>query len=641
MITFFRRWLTSWPSLILLALVLIAFAVTGVGDPFGSRAPQGSVARVGNVTITESELLKAFDRLVRSAREQDPTASQTALAKQGGVTAAAGQLIGQTAMEQLGAQAGITASNRAIGAEIAAIPAFQQAGKFDEATYRRILAQQRLSDRELHDGIGGDLVRKQLLTPVTASLGVPAGLALPYAQLLVDVHRGAVALVPPAATAPPTEAEIRAFYAANAARLTVPERRAFRYALIDSAAIAAATPVTESEIAAAFAKDPAKYGAAATRKLQQVVVDSEAKAKAIAAAASTEGFAVAAKRLAGFEVADIDLGEQSQSAFGKATSPAVAAATFAAPIGGITAPIKSDFGWHIVRVEAAGAAGKTLAQAHAAIEADLRAAAGTAKVSDLIAKIEDGVDAGKSFADLAKETGLTIQTQTALTKDGTPGGIIAAAPPPAAPELAAIASKAFRHEPGDGAAVEDLGEKPGSGKFVVVETMQVIPAAPQPLADVRQLVTAGAASKKALDAARSKADAIVAAVRTGGDFAAAVAAQGLKPPQPLAGRRIEVTRQQNVPPVVQAFLNTPPKTVQVLPSPQGWVLIHAQAVEKGDVNAVPGLVDAGRRELASQLPDEFVAAFAAAAERAVKTTRNETTIAAVTRRLSGQDSGAQ
>jgi peptidyl-prolyl cis-trans isomerase D len=640
MIAFIRRWLTSWPSIILLGLVLLAFAISGVGDPFGSKAPQGSVAKVGSVTITESELLKAFDRLVRNAREQDPAINQTAIAKQGGVAAAAGQLIGQAAMEQLAAKSGIKASDRVIGAEIAAIPAFQQAGKFDEATYRRVLSQQRLSDRELHNGIGSDIVRKQLLTPLTATLGVPVGLARPYAQLLVDVHRGAVALVPLAATAPPTEAEIQKFYAANAARLTVPERRAFRYAMIDSAAITAAATITDAEIAAAFAKDPAKYGAATTRKLQQVVVDSEAKAKAIAAAAASEGFAVAAKRLAGFAAADIELGEQSQSAFGAATSPAVAAAAFAAPIGGITTPIKTDFGWHVVRVEAAGAAGKTLAQARPAIVADLRAAAGTAKVSSLVARIEDGVDSGKSFADLAKENGLVIQSQAALTKDGTTG-VATPATAPVSPEIVAIAAKAFRHEPGDGAAVEDLGEKPGSGKLVVIETMQVIPAAPQPLKDVRALVTAGAASEKALAAARGKADAIVAAVKKGGDFAAAVAAQGLKPPQPLAGRRIDVSRQKNVPPVVQAFLNTPPKTVQVLPSPQGWVLIHAEAVEKGDVDAVPGLLDAGRRELASQLPDEFVSAFATAAERAVKTTRNEATIAAVTRRLSGLDSGAQ
>lgn len=628
MITFIRRWLTSWPVLALLGIVLVAFAVTGIGDPFGGGAPVGSVAKVGEKTVTETELLSAFDRVVKNARQQNPTLSQTQVAKDGGVTIVANQLIGQTAMQELGRETGIVVSDRAIGAVIAGIPAFQSGGKFDEATYRRVIAAQRISDRELRESIRGDLMRRQMLTPVAASLGVPAGMAEPYARLLVDTHRGAVALVPLVATAPPTDAEVLAFYNANKARFTVPERRGFRVAEIDRAAIAAGVTVTDAQIAAAFAKDPASYGAAATRKLQQVVVADEAKARAIAAAAATEGFAKAAERLAGFGAADIDLGDQDSMAFGKATSAAVAAAAFALPVGGITQPIKSDFGWHVVRVDAMGAAGKTLAQARGAIEADLRARAVEDAVADLVAKIEDGVDGGKSFADLARDNRLTIRTQTPVTNDGLAPGV-AALPP----EMVAIAAKAFRHEPGDGAAVEDVG----GGRLVVIETMQVLPAAPQPLAEIKAPVTAAAARDKAMKAARGKADAIVAATKKTGDFSAAVAAQGLTAPQPLAGRRVDVTNQQQVPPVVQAFLTTPAGTVRVLPSPQGWVLIHVAAVEPGDVKSVPGLVEAGRREIASALPDEFAAAFAAAAERAVGTTRNDATIAAVTRRLSGLD----
>lgn len=632
MITFFRRWLTSWPVLVLLGLVLVAFAITGIGDPFRGGGPVGSVAKVGDRVISEPELLKAFERVLRNVREQNPAISQIELAKQGGVAGAASQLISTTALEELGRTIGLGVSDRSIGAVIAGIPAFQVGGKFDEATFRRILGEQRISDRELRDGIRGDLLRRQLLTPVTTGLSVPADMARPYAQLLVDIHRGGVALVPLASTAPPTEAEIAKYYAANKLRFTVPERRGFRHAAIDRTAIAAGVKVSDAEIAAAFAKDPAKYGAAATRILQQVVVPDEAKARAIAAAAATEGFAKAAERLAGFGLVDITLGEQNQAGFGKATSKAVADAAFALPAGGITAPIKSDFGWHVVRVDGIGASGKSLAQARPAIEADLRSIATETAIADLVARIEDGAEAGKSFADLAKENGLTIVTQTPVTVAGMAPG----APAPSA-ELVEIAAKAFRHEPGDGAAVEDLG----TGRLVVIETMQVVPSAPQPLNDVRAAVTAGAARDKAMAAARTKADAIVAAVKKGGSFDAAVAAQGLQAPQPLTGRRIDVSQQQSVPPLITAFLNTPAGTVQVINGPMGWVLVHAKSIDKGDLNAVPGLLDAGRREIAGSVPDEFAGAFAAAAERALGTTRNEATIKAVTNRLSGLDVSGQ
>jgi peptidyl-prolyl cis-trans isomerase D len=632
MITFIRKWLTSWPVLIMLGLLLVVFAVTGVGDPFAAGAPQGSVAKVGERTITEPELLTAFDRAVRTARERDPALTQTDAAKQGGVAAVTQQLIGQSALEEFAKSAGLVASDRAIGAVIAGIPAFQIDGKFDDATYRRVIAEQRMTDRELRASIANDLLRKQLLTPVTGALGVPAGMAEPYARLLVDMHRGAVALVPIAATAPPTEAEIVKYHADNKLRFTVPERRGFRFAFIDRDQIAKGVKVSDAEIAAAFAKDPAKYGGATTRILQQVVVPDEAKAKAIAAAAATEGFAKAAERLAGFGAADIALGEQNQAGFGKATSAEVAAAAFAAPIGSVTAPIKTAFGWHVVRVEAKGTAGKTLEQARPAILAELNDRAVEAALADVVARIEDGVEDGKSFADLAKELGLTIVNQTPVTVAGAAPG--AATLPP---ELTAIAAKAFRHEPGEGAAVEDLG----GGKLVVVETMAVVPMAVEPLANVRELATAGAAREKAMAAARVKADAIIAETKKTGDFKTAITSRGLPAPQPLQGRRVDATQMGNVPPLVQAFLATPAKTVRVEASPQGWVLINVDAIEPGDLAATPGLVDASRREIASQIPDEFAGAFAAAAQKAVGVTRNEAVITAVTRRLTGEDSAAQ
>ncbi len=630
MITFIRRWLTSWPVLLLLGLVLVAFAITGIGDPFAGGGPVGSIAKVGNKVVSENDLLKAFDRLVRNARQSNPGVSQTDFAKQGAVTVAADQLIGQTAVETLATSAGIAASERAIGAVIAGIPAFQTGGKFDEATYRRVIADQKLTEAELHQGIAGDLVRKQLLTPVTAALGVPADMARPYAQMLVDIHRGGVALVPVTASVPPTEAEIAKFYADNKARFTVPERRAYRYATIDSAGIIASAAVSEAQIAAAFAKDPAKYGAAATRRLEQVVVPDEAKARVLVAAAATEGFGKAAQRIAGFGAADIDLGEQTREAFGKATSPAVADAAFAASVGSVTAPIKTAYGWHVVRVAALGAAGKSLAQARATVEADLKKTAGTAALGDLVAAIEDGVEAGKSFADIAKEQRLAILAQTPVTKEGSAPGA-----PPLSGDAAAIAAKAFRHEPGDGAAVEDLG----GGKLIVIETMAVTPAAPQPLAEIRAVVVAGAAQAKAMAAARGKADAVAAAVRKGQAFDAALAAQGLPPSQPLAGRRIDIAQQQQVPPMLQAFLETPKGSVQVLAGGQGWVLIHTSAIEPGQIEAVPGLLEAGRRDIAAQVPEEFAAAFALAAERALGTTRNSKAITAIARRLSGLDTG--
>lgn len=630
MISFFRRYLSSWPVLILFGIILVAFAVTGVGDPLGGSAPAGSVAKVGGRTITEPDLLQAIDRTVREVRQRDPAMTQAEAARQGVVELMATQLIGQAGMEEMAARAGIAASDEAVDVVIAGIPAFQSGGKFDQATYERVIAAQGLTDKRLRQSLAGDLTREQIIKPTTAALAVPDAVAELYARLLVDRHEGAVALVPAQPAGTPTPAEAERWYKANAARFTIPERRGFRHAAIDRAKIAAGVTVSDKAIADAFAKDPARYGGAATRVLEQVVVPDEAKAKALAAAAATEGFAAAAQRIAGFGATDIALGSQTEAGFARATSPAVAKAAFALPAGGITAPIRSQFGWHVVRVASLGGAGKTLAQARPQIEAELRERAIDDAVADAVARIEDGVEAGKSFADIAAETGLTIATQTPVTERG-----LGEKQPPLTGDLALIAARAFKHEPADGPVVEDIG----GGKLVVIETTNVVPAAPPPFKEVMPLAISGAAQDKAMAAARAKAEVVLAAVKKGTAFAKAVADAGFAAPRPINGRRIDLTGQSQVPAAARAFLNGAPGTTQLIAVPGGWALVHVDRVIPGNPRAEAGLIEASRREVGSALPAEMAEALANASVAAVGVDRNDATLRSIRQRLTGD--GAQ
>lgn len=626
MLAFFRRSLTSWPVLALFGLILVAFAITGVNDPLGGSAPAGSVAKVGERTISEPDLLQAIDRTVRDLRQRDPNLTQAEAARQGVVELMATQLIGQTAMEEMGAGAGLGASDTAVDVVITGIPAFQSGGKFDQTAYDRALQQQGLTDKKLRQSIARDLVREQLIKPITGALAVPDGVAELYARLLVDRHEGAVATIPAPPAGTPTAAEAQAWYKANSARFTIPERRGFRYAFIDAAKIAASVTVPEKAIADAFAKDPAKYGAAATRVLEQVVVPDEAKAKAIVAAASSDGFAAAAQKLAGFGASDIALGNQTEAGFARATSAEVAKAAFALPVGKISAPIKSQLGWHVVRVAALGSAGKTLAQARPAVEAELKQRAVDDAVADVVARIEDGVEAGKSFADIAKEASLSIQSQAPVTDKG-----LAQGQPPLSGEIATVAARAFKREPADGPVVEDLG----GGRLVVIETATVLPAAPPPIAEVMPLAMAGAAQDKAMKAAKGKADAVLAATKKGVNFAKALADAGLAPPRPLNGRRIDIINQPNVPEAARAFLNGAAGSAQLLAGQGGWIIVHVDRIVPGDPKTQAGLIEASRREVGSALPGEMAEGLAKASMAAVGVDKNDSTLKTLRTRLSG------
>ncbi len=634
MISLFRRYLTSWFALGLFGLVLAAFAISGVGNTsFGGLVGGGGVAGVGGEEITEAKLLGEFDRTLRRARQQNPKLDARTAARQGAVGEVYEQLIATTALEAFARQQGIAISDRAIDGEIASVDAFRVNGRFDDATYRRLLADQRLSERDLRAGLRGDLVRRQVIGPVVAAAQVPRGLAAPYAALLLENRSGAIAIVPATAMPvppAPTPAQLAAFYAAHTAAFTLPERRAFRYALLDRDRLAATVAVTDAEVRRYYDANAATYAGAETRKLLQVVVPDRAKAAQVAAAVTGGQSFAAAAATAGFAAADIDIGEQTKAKFADATSAAVADAAFALARGGTIAPVQSPFGWHVVSVIAVTPARpRSFDAAKAEITAKLKDERTTALLSDTTAKIEDALSGRTSLADVAKRFGLAIATVPGVTRAGTdptdPGFVIA-------PAAAPLVAKAFDADPADGPTLQQTGKD----IFAVVEVGDITPPAAQPLAKVRDAVVAAFVTDARLKTAKTVADTIAAQTAANRPFASVVAAHDLPPAHPLAGRRIDLNQAAGVPPPVKLFMTLGAGATRTLPAgPQGWWVVHVDTITPGDVATTPALVDSARAQFAKEAPDEIGAAFAQAVERQVGVKRSTSALAAATARITG------
>ncbi len=634
MISLFRKYLTSWFALGLFALVLAAFALSGVGNSsFSGLTGGGGVATVGGSDISETRLLAEFDRALRRARQQNPKLDARTAARQGALGEVYEQLIATTALERFGHDAGFAISERAIDGEIASVDAFRVGGRFDQATYRRLLADQRLSERDLRDGLRGDLIRKQVLTPALSNVQVPRSLAEPYAAVLLAKRSGAIAIVPASAMPvppAPTPAQLATFHASHGAAFTVPERRAFRYALVDRDRLAAGVSISDAEVKKYYDANAGTYAGAETRKLLQVVVPDAAKAQQVAAAVKSGKSFAAAAAAAGFAPADIDIGEQSKDKFAAATSPAVADAAFALKAGGTTAPVQSPFGWHVVSVTAiTPARPRSLAAVHDEIVAKLKADRTESLLSDTVGKIEDALSGRTSLADVAKRFNLTVAAIPAVTRTGgdpaDPGFVL---PPAAAP----IVAKAFEADPADGPTLQQLGKD----SFAIVELGEITPPAVQPLAKVHDAVVAAYIDDVRQKAAKAVADAIIAEVAKGRPFASVVAAHNLPAAHPLSGRRIDLNTQTQLPPPVRLFVTLPAGATRALTAgAQGFWLVHVDTITPGDVAAAPQLVESARAEFSRSAPDEIGAAFALAVERSVGVKRNAGALAAATARVTG------
>jgi peptidyl-prolyl cis-trans isomerase D len=640
MLEFLRKSVTSWVGIGILAIALAALVITlfQPTGPTGQGADPGAVlATVGDASVTEDAYLRLVDRAVAQERERNPSLTNPDFLAAGGGDLVLRQLVAGKAIDQFGAEHGMVISKRMVDGEIASIPAFQVGGKFDDAAFRRLLAEQRISEAELRESIATDLKRRQLLQPVSLGTSVPRGMAEPFAALLLEVRRGAILVVPSAlmpAPPPPTEAELAAFHAENRRAYTIPERRAFRFAEFDAGALLEKSRPTPAEVRKYYDENPAEFGALESREVNQLVLRDETRARAVVAAVRGGTPLLKAAAAEGFAAEDIRLGIVTETELADATSADVAKAAFALKSGTVGDPVQSNLGFHIVEVTRILPAAPRPFQAVAAtVERKLMLERRDDLLADLVAGAEDRLADGEPLADVAKSLGLAVQSAPALTADGrlyAPDWSVSRVEQPLLPRVFAADADERRPEVAEVAP----------GRYMMYELAQVEQPTLVPLADVREDVALAWGIQARSDAARRRADEIAKA-SDGGQSLAAAAGTGLPPPQPLQVRRLELTQMsqqgQEVPPPVIMLLNTPEGRARTLAAPQGqgWFVVKVDAVEPGNIGDAPELVEAVRRSLEREAGNEMVETLVRAVERDVGVVRKPEALKAVNQRLTG------
>lgn len=615
MISFFRRFLTSPLALGLLALVLIAFVVTGIRTGgVGGGAEPGTLVRVGDRNISENDFDKSWQRAMVRLQATNPKLTPQDAARAGAVDQLLEETVVSRALEGFAAAQGIAAGEKLVSAEIAAIPQFKTAGQFNQRAYEAALQTQHLTDREVREGIRGEILSKQMLAPIGIGAATPEGAAMRYAGLILEAREGLIGLVPAAALTGvpvPTHADLARFYGLHKAQFTIPERRSFRYALIDPAALGSA-PVADTDVAAYYKAHATQYAAIDKRRLAQSVVPDEAAAKQLAATGQT----------------DTEVGFVSEADFAAATSAEVARMAFAAPAGGIAGPVKSDLGWHVVKVEAVQPGqGRSLDVARPEIVATLQKARGQAKLNEVVEKLQAALGKGSNFGDLATRYGLAAVTTPPLTSGGT-------GPPGFAldPGLTPLLGAAFQVDAGEPPSVEDL-----KGRAALFQTAQVTPPTLPPLSQIRDQVAALWTAETRARRALADATAIAKEVNGTSTMAAALAKRGLKPPQPVNVRRIDLMRPNaQVPPPIGFLFTLPAGTTRALPGGIGGAfVVEAVKVTPGNPASTPQIVAGIRQQFAQLAGQELADEFAHAAAVDVGVKRDPAAIARVKARLSG------
>jgi peptidyl-prolyl cis-trans isomerase D len=610
-----REKTSGWIAFVILAAVSIPFAFFGIEQYFEVRTPT-YVAKVGEREISQEEFRERFEQYRQNARRQlgeayDAEYFGSMLVKRQVLE----QLVNEELLTQAAAAAGTEASDERVRREIAAIPAFQVDGKFDPEQYRLLLRSQAppLAPAEFESRIRRDVSAREIPGQVSATAAVTDAALDRYLALREQTRDFAYAILP-AAAAPaeaPTAEAIAAWYEANKSEFMTEEQVSLRFVEIDASKLDVPAEADEETLRQRYEDQRSRFVVEeqrlASHILVKVAADADAgatkaaqeKAAGIAARARAAGadFAALARELSddpGSKAAGGDLGWIEKGI----TQPAFESALFAMETGTVSDPVKTDEGFHVIRLrEVQAGRSKSFEEVRAELAEQYRTGERERLFSERSGTLIDQIYKDPTSLDpAAAALGVEVQRSESFGREGGPG--IAAFP--------AVVREAFSDRVLADGGVSDpitLSE----GRVVAIQLDEHKPRAQRPLEEVRDQVIARIQAEAVGKATADKARAFGDRFEQGGDLAAIAAEAGATVADATAVGRQAFNHDGSV--VEQAFklprpaAGAPLKRLVELTGDR-FALVELRAVADGD----PSKLDAAIRDAARGQMQQAVAA---------------------------------
>ena len=571
-----RRHATSWVVKAFLVVLVLSFAVWGIGDVFRTTRVDGSVASVGGIEISERELQQELDAQLRRLREQLGTSIDRAQAIQLGLMNQALQSTIARRLVDTHAQAlGLTMADATIARAIRDDPLFAGSAGFDRQRFEQILRMQGMSEAEFVASMREDGVRRTLLGVVAGAASGPRASAERLWAYRQEKRTGRALVVEASRIEgidTPDQATLAAWLEAHGDAFQAPETRRFLLLELRPADIAKDVTIDETRLREEYEHRLAEYRTPEKRDLEQLLASDEttirdAQLRAEAGQSFTE--IAAALSASG-------LRREALTGVAQGSLPAVFEAPIAALAPGqVSEPVRSDFGWHLFRLSAIHPESVEPFEQHRdALARELALAAAQDQIPDLANAFEDQIAGGASLEDAGRAVGARVVTVGPVDRAGN--GADGKRVPGLELEPLVLAD-AFAKPVGEVGALKDL---PDGGLFVVrVEAVE--PARPRRLEEVRAEVEAAWRSAQETERARTLAGELRERAAGGAPLEALAEGQSAASLRELGPVDRATPDPVLGPSVVQAMFATPAGQIaaEVVPIASGAAVVQTVAVQ--------------------------------------------------------------
>lgn len=435
----FVRKHTRIMQFLLFLLIFPSFVLFGLEGYNQFREGGATVATVDGQDITQAEWDAAHRSQVERMRSSMPSVDVKLFDSPEAKYSTLERLVRDRLLQVAAGKLRLGASDGRLAAELQQNPSIASLrradGTLDMERYRQLLASQGMSPESFEAQVRADLASRQVISGVGVTSFSPAVLAdvtlnAFYEQRQVQVTRFAPADF--VAQVKPTDADLEAYYKANADKFQSTERADIEYVVLDLAAVQKGIVVAEADLKTYFEQNAARLAGLEERRASHILINADKaapadqrdaarnKAQALLAEVqkSPNQFAEIARKNSqdtGSAVKGGDLDFFGRGAMVKPFEEAV----FALKKGDISGIVETEFGFHIIRLtDIKVPEQKTFESQRAKLEVEVRGQLAQRKFAEAAEQFTNLVyEQSDSLKPVAERLKLEVQSASNIGRD--------------------------------------------------------------------------------------------------------------------------------------------------------------------------------------------------------------------------------
>ncbi|MCA1944369.1 MAG: SurA N-terminal domain-containing protein [Desulfovibrio sp.] len=515
MMEFIRNYAHSWAVKILFGIIVIVFVFFGVNSFNAPRADV--VAMVNDTPILAKAYSRSLELAVDNLRRSNPSLDQDTMIRMGLRRDVLMKMVSDLLMVQDATRQGVTVSDEELRQTIMSMSFFlDERGQFDPQRYRGILSRQNQTVREFEDNVRNEMLVQKLTDAVTSAIAMTDTETRDfflYTRMQAVLDYVPVTIADFVQDVEVTQEEIADWYAQRNETFRTAPRLELTALVFTPDALARNETVSAEQVQAFYAANKDRLFTQEDRvRARHILLRVEQNATPAEAGAVLEQIRGIKARLDNgedFTALAQELSEDTSNIVGGDLGwfdrgqmvPAFEAVAFSLKPGEISDPVRTDFGYHLIKCEAREEAGvRTFEDVKEEILQRLAREQAASRVADSLDLALERILAGEAFDTVGKDLDVPVQTTPLLTRAEMTARF--AMEPEAAEAL-------FLMEAGE---VSDA-PLPLEDGYLLVRVVNKAPAAIKPLVEVQDDVAARVKAEKALLKAKDAAEALAKELR--------------------------------------------------------------------------------------------------------------------------------